>query len=426
MIIQCPACGQQAKLPESKEGAKVRCSDCERVYVAKPVGAARSSSRGTDPTKIFLYGGGVVLFAIVMLFVNKSDTPDRVVTPEPEPEREVYVDSNGWEGELVKFARGAHEMAADPKTEAGLLGVLDAEMIWARHNTPPAEGEPEREVDTRIWSLVTKSEISVFMANELEEILRGEGDRLVAAWKPTDGWVVDSSDDDAIIRLKLMSRLDPKLPERHIEWRVVKRKGKWRAWYYERWYSPEELAGQKRARTKKVERKTLSDGSQVIEGVLRPIPYMDDTPPELQARVEQLIDQMIDFENSRPRDVTQAREELLEIGKPAIPGLLTRLVDIPFEGEENAMKLNLIHMQLMDMTGYITTFKVSTVLGGTKERSESGLKQWFGWYDRKWKRFEGPPEPEDPFFGMEPLTDKERREIERDMANERLNSGGDN
>ncbi|MFT5154301.1 MAG: putative Zn finger-like uncharacterized protein, partial [Planctomycetota bacterium] len=38
MIIQCPACSTQAKLPESKEGAKVRCSDCGRVYVARPLG----------------------------------------------------------------------------------------------------------------------------------------------------------------------------------------------------------------------------------------------------------------------------------------------------------------------------------------------------------------------------------------------------
>jgi hypothetical protein len=423
MIIQCPACGQQAKLPDSKEGAKVRCSDCERVYVAKSlVGSARSSSRGSDPTKMFLYGGAVLVFAIVMIMVNKTEPPP-AKPPEKEPEKTVYVDSAGWDGPLVVFARKAHEMSADPKTEAGLLGVLDAEKIWARHNTPAAEDEAEREVDTRIWSLVTKNEISVFMANELESILRGEGDRPVSTWEPYDGWLVESSDDEAIVRLKVSDRLsDRNLPDRHIEWRLIKRKGKWRAWYYDRWFSPAELEGQKRARTKKTTRKTLSDGSLVIEGVMRPIPYMDETPPDLRDRIEKLIDNLIDLE-ARPRVRTEAEQELVVIGKPAIPGLLTRLNDIPFTGEENAMKLNKVHMLLGDMTGYITSFKVAEVMGGTQERSESGLKQWFGWYDRKWKRFTGPPEPEDPFAGWE-LTDKEKREIKRDERNERLNSGG--
>ena len=110
---------------------------------------------------------------------------------------------------------------------------------------------------------------------------------------------------------------------------------------------------------------------------------------------------------------TEADRALQAIGKPAIPALLTQLATIPLVTEEQAMQLNLIHLALTDLTGYVTTFRVHELLGATRERQESGLKQWFGWYDRKFKRFEV-RENVDPFEGVIEPTEREKRQMERD------------
>ena len=51
MLIQCTSCGTQAKIPQSKEGAKVKCLNCGHVYVARPVGArGRRDKKETSPS----------------------------------------------------------------------------------------------------------------------------------------------------------------------------------------------------------------------------------------------------------------------------------------------------------------------------------------------------------------------------------------
>ena len=57
MIIECPACGARAKLPDSKEGAKVRCSECERIYLAHPSGARASAKTSSSAMPVGIGAG---------------------------------------------------------------------------------------------------------------------------------------------------------------------------------------------------------------------------------------------------------------------------------------------------------------------------------------------------------------------------------
>ena len=56
-------------------------------------------------------------------------------------------------------------------------------------------------------------------------------------------------------------------------------------------------------------------------------------------------------------------------------------------------------------------------MGTTKERQDAGLKQWFGWYDRRYRRFEGRKDTaDDPFLDdpdFKPRNERERRDFER-------------
>lgn len=438
MIITCPACKTQANIPESKAGAKVRCGDCGRVYVGRKTGAPRKSD---DPTQYIVIGGVVVLALGLFWWVNNS-SQSSVVKAQPEEERkEVIVDSTGWDSPLVKIGRTLHTLASN-NSEVGILNKIDGESIYHRLNADP-DWAPEEEtfsppplaagIDQ--WIIVDASTKQSFQRDAVQRIFHEEEGELVRDWEPYDGWVVFNGDDHAAIRLKLAHRVDAEEEDRHIEWRFTKRGPEWKAWSWERWFSPEEVKAERVRRSRRTTKKTLSDGSLVIEADVRILDHLEDTPIEVRNEIDTLVPQLLDID-SHPRLRTTARERLYEIGKPAVPALLSQFAIIPLETEEQAMKLQQAHLLLQEMTGYITTFNVHDAMGGTLERRESGAKQWFGWYERKWKKYTGPiPRgadaemslEDDPFLDLEPRNEAERREFEklkREAALKKAQSGG--
>ena len=387
MIITCPSCGAQAELPASKEGAKVRCGACGRVYTATPSGRRTRKAQQSDPTKYFIIGGAVLLlFLIWMLTRGVEEEPPKTTAASEEPKEKVEREPFDWDAPSVQQAVKLHGLAF-AKNKAMLKGQLDGQALL--DNLP--EEERAKGNTFKILPPGRQNEILEAAATDLVE-----GD-LVAGWEPFDGWVVppqewlDPMPDNAyVVRLKVSPREpgEDKL-NRHVEWHFLKSSSGYKAFAWRRWVSEEEIKNEKKASSKRIEQVTLEDGSKVVEGKVRAIPYMDETPQEVRDRVEELITEMLD-PDSRPFKIMK---ELEEIGKPAIPGLLTRMSQIPIETEEQIEQLNLIHRVLTEITGHQTTFRVS-LLGATEERQNSGIKQWFGWYERKFKRFTKRPEPE--------------------------------
>ncbi|MCP3919456.1 MAG: hypothetical protein GY711_28290 [bacterium] len=426
MLIQCPACNAQAKLPDNKEGAKVRCSECERVYVARPFGS-RGPKKKEDPTKYFIIGGAVLLFAGIMIVTRGSSDNTPVAA---EPEEEVVEESlpTGWDSPFVKVGRELHE-AIFTQNEGKLITGLHPKRVYDRVHAAP-EDPPEDWAPAATWIEVPKGDQVVFMQGIRDELLKGDDFELVGQWKPFDGGVSDESDEDVKIRLRVQHRdASLGLPDRHVEWHLARDGSRWKAYDWFRWISPEEIEKERRARKKKTTKRTLSDGSLVIEGVVRPIPWEDDTPEELRTEVNGLITKMIDLEIPGP-EANRARMRVVEIGIPAIPALLSKMAEIPIDTEDQAIQVNLVHMCMSEITGYQTTFKVHELMGTTRERQESGLKQWFGWYDRKWKKFKGSggrEEGDDPLWDdpdFKPRNEKERREFERLRHEREQNQSG--
>jgi len=204
------------------------------------------------------------------------------------------------------------------------------------------------------------------------------------------------------------------------------------------WFSAEELAAMGRRGRRKAEKKTLSDGSVVYESELRTIPYDLGMPAEEQQRLTALIDSLVEDVDAPPRVTRVIREQVIEAGKPIVPGLLSKMATLveempsrPDQDEDDRIRLNFIHEALRDITGYETTFVVSEAMGGTQERIKSGLKQWFAWYDRKYKRFDGLEEAGDPLMDdpdLAPKTKEEMREYNRalreQMEEERSRKNG--
>jgi len=423
MIIECPSCGARAKIPESKEGAKVRCVECERIYVAKDATApSRGGGRGkTQSSSAVPIGIGAAVVALVMILVmmrgdNEAGTPE-VEEPVVEVQKAKAQDDIGWDSPVVKRLRKLHDLGFDGD-EFGLQSAISWPHAWARVQRT-AEDEP---LNLAGYEGLTTAEKDVFRSELLGSMTAAEAANLVGGWKPFDGSVVTIDDDTAVAQLALEPRTDEiGTGTRNIEWRLVKSGNKWLVWSWERWMSERELKSDRVARTKNYEKKTLSDGSKVIEGEPGPIAYMDETTMEMRAEIDGLIAQLLDLELPA-KQLTQVKAEIVLHGKHAIPPLLTKFYEINQPGtldDDSAMRAQLLHTMLGDITGYVTTFAAHEALGATKERRDSGVRQWFGWYNRKFKRFEtaspnAEPEPDALEAELlEGLSEAEKREYEK-------------
>jgi predicted Zn finger-like uncharacterized protein len=426
MNIQCPACHASARLPESKEGAKVRCGGCGHVYVARERGARRAKS--TSPTPFILGGALLVAIVVVLVIANSSDesvagaaAPVEIADAEPAPVRE----GRGWESAPVRATRALHD-AAFARDSIGLMRLVDRERVYALEQLPPAPGEdsgdeaedagetpgdepaddvaPSPSLDlsagSAAWLDLPRDEQVAYQTDLMERIIAGaeDDDELVAAWKPFDGeWVETTDDGVAIVRVKVQPRdAERGLETRTVEWWLAKdATDRWQAFRWARWISPEEAKAGRIATVRLDEtvakRVTLTDGSTVREAEVRPLEHLETTPPELRAEIDELFVQMIDLSLS-PKDSNGARERLIEIGKPSIPVLLTGFYRIPLETEEQAKQVNMIVQALRGITGQNFGFKPQVAEGSgtgtTDERRESALKQWFAWWHLKGQRFE--------------------------------------
>ncbi len=417
MIIQCPACGARAKLPDSKEGAKVRCSECERVYVARnSVGGGRAGSRGKQNSSAMPIGIGAAVVALVLILVMISNRDSGSVIEEiPEVEEVsapvVLVDQTGWDSELVKFARSVHD-AAFNRDEYRVQTQLAMPQVWAR-----LKSTAEEQLSPAAYQSLPSAEVDALRSEVVQALLADDPENLVGSWKPFDGEVAEEDDSSAVVHLAIEPRVgDSSAGTRHIEWRFLKDGGKWKAWSWERWYSEAELKADRVRSSKKIARTVLSDGSQVIEGEPGPIPYLDETTPETRKQIDGLIAKLVDI-NLPGRESNKVKEELLLYWREAIPPLLTKFYEMNlkgFEDMDDAIAAQQVHQMLSDITGYVTTFKAHEALGASAERRDSGVRQWFGWYHRKFKRFDGREEEADLLDeSIEFKTDAEKREYEK-------------
>lgn len=419
MIIQCPKCHTQARLPEAQEGSKVRCSECSRIYVAAPIGQAGRAARkqANSSLPIYLGVGGVGLVLVLMFTVMGGDDPPPIAPQEPEKEvaAKEPVDNEGWNSEPVRLVRDLHR-ASYAKDIVKITGMLDKQKVWETlqaeaREVEPAEGEEAPAVDERTWSELDVSEQGRFIDQVATDLMEGEWVDLVANWKPYDGRVLEETDRMVKVHVTV-SPHEGGVENRTVEWLLARSGNAWKAYSWKRFYTQAELAALARKRNKKSSKKTLSDGSVVYEAEPGPIEHFEDTPLELREEIDRLYATMTNLDLTR--ESSKARQALVDIGRPALPVLLTGLYLTPLDTDENAMKLNLIDQALRDITGHLTTFSpMQPIDAAAEERRQSGIKQWFGWYHRKANRFTENEEEDLLDTTFLPRNEREQREYEK-------------
>ena len=417
MLIQCPACQARANLPESQEGAKVRCGACGRVYVARAPGSRSVAATRSNGLTLGLILGAVCLLGLFGWFLRSND--EQVAGPQaaaPVVEELAPVDYEGWDSAPVRAVRDLFE-ALESYELARIEKLIVIDAFWAeQQNGRRAEGAPEViAADFLALDELTRFELKEALVRELAET--SEPDAL-RHWRPVDGSVVEERESDAVVHVQVDRRdTSQGLESRTLEFALNKPSSTWKIAGWQRYVPPEEQRAVSARAQKEYEKVELSDGSVLYVAEPRPLEHLPDTPPELRAKIDALYARMIDLELTT--ESADAREELVRIGKPALPILLTGLYEIPIDTEEHAIQVNSIDLALQGITGEYMGYKPMAMAGSTsgtsEEHRQAAIKAWFAWWLRKGEKFEAKREAEvDPLEALIELDDREKRLLERD------------
>jgi predicted Zn finger-like uncharacterized protein len=424
MQIECPSCHARASLPESKLGAKVRCSECGRVYVARERGSAASAGGGKSAasarTRQFLLIGGVALVTAIGIALaskrgEQAPAPAAITRAVAAETPRAPAESDGFDAPsvqaVVELVRAAAEGDLD-RVRAG----LSARAIHARLENANAKDAAGTSASFDALDFEARN---MLLEQAALELASGGGAQLTVGLTPYDGRVLESSAESAHVQVD-SSVAGTNGEKRSARWRLVREPsgpaGRWKAWSWELYLSPEDLAARERTEKQRAfQQVTLSDGSKVLEREPEPLSHLADTPPELAQRIDALYARMIDLRLTK--EASAAQSELIAIGKPAIPILLTGLYEIPLGDEDQVRQVTLIVRALKEMTGqdfgYRPQVAEGSGVGTTSERRASAIKQYFAWWYRNHEKFSAPEKDSSQFDKLNPLTEKEKAWLER-------------
>lgn len=391
MLIECPFCHTRAQVQESQEGAKVRCGDCGRIYGARPAGAARSSSNA-NPMPFVIGGALVVVAAILFSVINNHEGPPRKA---PESKKIVRVNSSmGWDSEAVLAVRNLYDSARDGNRTRLINRIAGEAVLAAEQANAAVEGyeglAPSSETP---WATLKGFERTPLLEAWADSMMDTTDANAPVNWIPFEGGIEQQAGNKFVMHIQCTPS-NGGTKAKVFEWVMLKEGETMRASAWGEYIDPESIKISYKSRMKGIEKKTLSDGSRVHERQPEPLAHLDDTPQELRDEIESLFVTIIDM--NLTKEISRAKNRLVEIGKPVIPRLLTALFELPIDpangtDEDERMVQNVVDV-LRDITGQFFGFEPllleGSSMGTTLERQESSIKQWFAWWYKNGKRFE--------------------------------------
>jgi len=365
--------------------------------------------------------GGIGLGAVVLMvvwFVTRDAYDEAVAAPgatvQVEEPADPIADPTGWNGKLLQSAVAIHSAARNSNTEI-LRRLLDGRTFWYAAEILRAEGTGTSPRSEEVYAILPTGELTEVMVGMIASLKEGETGELIHEWEPYDGEVIELDGSSARVRLSLTPHAGG-TERRFIDWKLNRdHRGDWRAYAWERWRSEKELAAiEEAAKPKGYEEVTLSDGTEVIERQPEPLGHLDTTPPDMRDRIDRLFATLIDLDLTR--ESAAAKRELVEIGKPVIPILLTGLYNTPIDTEEHRIQCNIMVVTLRSITaqffGYAPQNRVGSGTGTSEEKRQSSIKQWFAWWYLNDRVFEK-KQLEDMLKDHIQLTEKDKAWLEK-------------
>ena len=240
MLIQCPFCRKEARISEEKEGAKVKCSSCAKVYVAREPGTKAAKGRGgISPSQIAIGAGLVVaVLGFGAMLRNSGSGKEEQVSQKGAPqttERAPTKSSDGWDSKPVQAVAELYTAAFEGNT--GRVQVsLYPPKLYERLRAAQKSQAPDVP-----FNQLKPKELSDFLRGVAEELC-GKSETSLASWTAFDGKVLGQTETEATVQIEVSSRaVDQGVESRRHKFELVKEGERWKAWGWERLPSAADL-----------------------------------------------------------------------------------------------------------------------------------------------------------------------------------------
>jgi hypothetical protein len=248
------------------------------------------------------------------------------------------------------------------------------------------------------FSSLTKLNQDEHLKRWAEDLTTGPSSQYIKEWKAYDTDVSGLQDDIAQVKLSVTSREEGNAAQHVVIWDLVSVAGEWKIAGWERFNKNKgKRTAAYAASSQGLTKVRLDNGSVVMEREAEALEHLEETQPEMRERIDSLYATMTDLDLTR--ESNQARDELVEIGKPVIPVLLTGLFETRLDTEEESIKANIVVVALRRITGKNMGYQPMALAGGknTEEYRMSAVRQWFAWWFRFGPKFvkKHEPKPED-------------------------------
>jgi|GEM_PF-2109029 len=395
-VIICPQCRHEYDVPLKVLQRTVKCRNCGHPFRAIARKSVDKPAAGRPQWVWPVVGVGVALVVVILLMLLAGGDDERprddattADTLQPDPGD---VDSGGSTTSQTSAAtpsapvRTAREVFCVDFVRALADFELDRlqDMInfSVYHNNQRQSHEP-------LWSDLSELDQILRKQAYLEALTNdapgGTGFVKNAAVEATEE--LSSSKDRAEIRMVLRHTLNERRQER--TFKLVK--------IGERWLLADMSAGpeyggdldavaEEKPTTldEKFERRINPEGEIAL------LPFLPETTEEEKAGIVELVALLIGDDRKRSHP---AKERLIEIGKPAIPGLLNALVPLRWSDSDDIAKANKCVSALRSITGrhfgFAPGFQGNAARGSVEADLSHSIRRWFGWWQRYKDTWEG-------------------------------------
>jgi hypothetical protein len=374
--VACPQCGTRYRLPADMLDEKMECQECHRVFFPKTTAGKRVAA--PDHTKTYLIFGGVAL-AIVVLFVVSSDGGEpQKKAPAPAPVVQQTTHSPSDHPRTYQIVRWAQAIASDNR------------LVLESHSDLPAMakqlGLPEGSDRPAVFTALQSHDSTRYL-RELEcdsARLADEATMTAARGKATVFVTPKRGTDD--YRTNTRGEID-------VEFRMDGDQVKVGAWTVrmvparnpnkpdptKKTFTPNKDI----AEAKVVEITDSAGTRKVTESQPGPVPHWDKASPELRAKADQVIaDVLRSADDSAPGGLfnrATGSMRTLDEKKAVVPRALNAMYELYGDVNANAMKLSQLDRALRGWTGGAYNFELMGTGDPAKDKAlrESCVRQWF-------------------------------------------------
>lgn len=377
----CPQCGTKYRVAEAALDQKLECGECHRVFFPKTTAGKRV--KAPDHSKTYMIFGGVGLGIVVLFAVMSGGSPPPKQPPKaPTVQRVVHTPSdNPRSHQLIKWGQAIGtdnrlvlESHSDLAAIAKQVGVDDArnrDAVFAAlqsHDSTrylreldctDARLADEAMIESPAGGKATVSVTPKAGTDDYRKNTRGEFEvtfRMEGEQVKVTGW-----------KLLMPPARNPNKPDPSLKTFVPNK----------------DIAA-----AKTVEISDSAGTRKVMESEPAPVPHWDKASPELRAKADQVVaDVLRSADDNAPGSLfNRAIRSMstLDERKAVVPRALNAMYELYGDVNGNVMKISQLDRALREWTGGAHNFELEGTGDPEKDKKlrQSCIRQWFAFWWR--------------------------------------------